>query len=34
MKFKPFAGLVIGALLGFTITLALSKPSGTTAEVV
>jgi hypothetical protein len=28
LKFKPFAGLIIGALLDFTVTLALSKPSG------
>ena len=34
MKFKPFALVVIGVLLGSTITLALTRPSVSTAEIL
>ena len=34
MKFKPIALLVIGLLLGSTITLTLTRPSASTAEIL
>jgi hypothetical protein len=34
MKFKPVALVVIGVLLGSTVTLAITRPSASTAEVL